>query len=348
MIVSSRRRSTSTRSASAPAAIRPLPGRPKTRAGPALVRSTTRSSSRRPLCAWSRSRGSSVCTPVIPDGVSGYSWAFSSGRVGSVVRAHDVHDPRAHRGPKRLPVTGVPDGRVHLGSGAQALVAFGSHQGQMLRRHLDRGEVAVRGQESHLFGRGDVKDVDAPAQAPRQGEKSRGRAPGRLGIAPEGMRLGPSRCGQRLALAQARLVLGVKGHAARRAAQHRPDAVVVGHEQLAGGRAHEDLHPRATRKRLEGAQLGCVVGGGAHVEGVVAVHPPAGPLELVAEGGGSGGGRAGVGHLEDAGHSPQDGRGAARGQVFLVGEAGLAEVHLGVDDPGQDVQASCLDPLRRP
>ena len=51
----------------------------------------------------------------------------------------------------------------------------------------------------------------------------------------------------------------------------------------------------------------------------------------------------GVGHLEDRGDAAEHRRGRARRQVFLVGQARLAEMHLGIDDAGQRMQA----PARR-
>ena len=58
--------------------------------------------------------------------------------------------------------------------------------------------------------------------------------------------------------------------------------------------------------------------------------------------------RVGVGHLEDGGDAAHH-RGARAGlEVFLVLGAGLAEMHLRVDDAGQDVQARCSRRPRRP
>ena len=55
----------------------------------------------------------------------------------------------------------------------------------------------------------------------------------------------------------------------------------------------------------------------------------------------------GVGHFEDAGDAAHD-RGAAAGfEVFLVLGAGLAQMHLGVDDAGQDVKPGAIDDFGR-
>ena len=51
----------------------------------------------------------------------------------------------------------------------------------------------------------------------------------------------------------------------------------------------------------------------------------------------------GVGHLEHSRHATLDGGAGAGFEILLVVEARLAEMHLGVDDAGQDVQAPALD-----
>ena len=50
--------------------------------------------------------------------------------------------------------------------------------------------------------------------------------------------------------------------------------------------------------------------------------------------------RLGVGHLEHRRDAAEGRRGRAGGEVFLVLEAGLAEMHLGVDDAGQHMQTA--------
>lgn len=55
--------------------------------------------------------------------------------------------------------------------------------------------------------------------------------------------------------------------------------------------------------------------------------------------------RVGVGHLKNAGHATEHGGAGARLQIFLVGQAGFAEMDLGVDHAGQDMKAACVDPL---
>ena len=57
--------------------------------------------------------------------------------------------------------------------------------------------------------------------------------------------------------------------------------------------------------------------------------------------------RIGVRHLEHRGDAAHHGAARAGLQVLLVGQAGLAEMHLGVHHAGQDVQALAVDHLGR-
>ena len=78
------------------------------------------------------------------------------------------------------------------------------------------------------------------------------------------------------------------------------------------------------------------------------MHAALGARQLVLDGGAAGGGRGGVGHLEHGRDAAQDRRQASAGQVFLVAVARLAEVHLGVHHPGQNMQAPGLEHLCGP
>ena len=55
----------------------------------------------------------------------------------------------------------------------------------------------------------------------------------------------------------------------------------------------------------------------------------------------------GVGHLEDGRDAAHDGGARAGFEIFLVVEPRLAEMHLRVDDAGQDVQAPAIDDAGR-
>ena len=136
--------------------------------------------------------------------------------------------------------------------------------------------------------------------------------------------------------------------AARRrvCAQNRRDALVVGDEQRAGRGAHEDLYARGARQALQFGNVLGVLMRAADPEGEVAMHAPgrrARPCRRV--GGGRGRQRLGVRHFEHARHAAEHGGARAGLQIFLMRRAGLAKMHLRVDDAGENVQPRAIDPL---
>ena len=148
-------------------------------------------------------------------------------------------------------------------------------------------------------------------------------------------------------LAQAQLVLGVHGNAAAAGAQYLAQHLVLMHQQRAGRGAHEDLDPAAAGQPFQFAEPLGVFRRCPDEEGVVAPGTPLGACELLVQGCLVDGGGAGVRHLEDRGDPAHD-RGAGPAlQVFLVLKAGLAEMDLGVDDPGQVERANIDDAALR-
>ena len=148
---------------------------------------------------------------------------------------------------------------------------------------------------------------------------------------------------QRVALAQPRLVLGMHGHAPAAVLEHAPDVLFVGHQQVAGRATHEHLHASAAGQAFELTQLFRILGGGADEEGDVAPDATLSAPPLVGQVFGGQRTGLGVGHLEHRRDAPEGRRGGAGGEILLVLEAGLAEMHLGVDDTGQDVQAAGIE-----
>ena len=73
------------------------------------------------------------------------------------------------------------------------------------------------------------------------------------------------------------------------------------------------------------------------------MHPMAAAPHLVGERLGRRRLRVGVRHFEDGRHPAHDGGAGAGLQIFLVLQAGLAEVDLRVDDARQDMQAPAVD-----
>ena len=107
------------------------------------------------------------------------------------------------------------------------------------------------------------------------------------------------------------------------------------------------LTPAGARQPLELAELVGVLARGADIEGEVAMHAVMRALDLVGERRGRGRGRVGVRHLEHRRDAAQHRAARAGFEVFLVGEAGLAEMHMAVDHARQHMQAAAVDGLSR-
>ena len=125
----------------------------------------------------------------------------------------------------------------------------------------------------------------------------------------------------------------------------RAQGLLVVDQEVAGGRAQEHLDAGGTRLALEFGEIVDIAAGGADEEGEVAMHAAGGGRDLGGERLGAGGRRLGVRHLEHRGDPAQHRRPAAGCQVLLVLEAGLAEMHLGVDHAGQNMEAGGVDGL---
>ena len=135
-----------------------------------------------------------------------------------MVGAEDVGGAVGDAGPDRR-----RDAARRAPAGSSAGACRGAHsrraeKREVVRRHLDRGDVLVVGEEAHLLGGRDVQDVDERAglardrdEPPRGGERRLRRRARRDGSTD---RRGGAR---RKRVAQAELVLGVEGGAAPRA-----------------------------------------------------------------------------------------------------------------------------------
>ena len=144
---------------------------------------------------------------------------------------------------------------------------------------------------------------------------------------------------QALAGVQARLVLAVKGDAAPHLREQRPQHRRIVDQQIAGGRSHEHLDRRGAFQHFEPRKIVDVVRRGAGIEGEIAMHAARRPRDLIGERLGGYGRRIGIRHVEHRRDAAQHGGAAAAFQVLAILAAGLAEMHMAVDDAGQDVQA---------
>ena len=102
-----------------------------------------------------------------------------------MVGADHIDNAALQAAPETGAVIGIAHGRVHLGPALDALVDFRTFQRQVLRRGLDRGDIAVLFQNVHLLRRRDVEDVDPLAGLAGQTDEAFRRQDGGFGIALE-------------------------------------------------------------------------------------------------------------------------------------------------------------------
>ncbi len=192
---------------------------------------------------------------------------------------------------------------------------------------------------------GDVQHVNAFSSLARQVDQPLRRHQRRGLVAPHRVRARVALDAMPLAVVEAILVLGVKGGAAADHLEDAAQALVVLDQQRAGGGADEHLDAGGAGEPLEFRELVDIFPRGADKKGEVAIHPPAAACDLARQGFSAHRRGLGVRHLEDRRHAAEHGRQAARLQIFLVLEPGLAEMHLRVDHARQHVQASGIDGL---
>ena len=146
----------------------------------------------------------------------------------------------------------------------------------------------------------------------------------------------------RLVRENGRRVLAVGGHQQRRVGEDALQGPLVVHQHVAGARAHEHLDAAraVTVDRLHRVE---VVVGGAEVEPPVRHRARGGAGVLVRQRLGRHRQGPAVGHLQEAGDAPRDGRPRLGGDGALVLEARLAEVHLVVDHPREQPAARGVD-----
>ena len=213
----------------------------------------------------------------------------------------------------------------------------------MLRRDLDAGQILVERKQLHLRRGRHMQHMHALARGRGEPEQLRGRRQRRFRVAPFAVARGIAFAPERSALAQARFILGMEGGAPLDQRQDARQRLLVVDQQIAGGGAHEHFDAGGARKPLEPRQLLDILARGADEEGEVAMHAPAPARDLVGERLGAHRRGLGVRHLEHGGDAAKHRRPAAGFQILLMLEPWLAEMHLGVDDARQDMQAGGIE-----
>ena len=169
------------------------------------------------------------------------------------------------------------------------------------------------------------------------------------GVAPDRMRARIAFDAQIHALAQAVFVLGMERGAAADRLEHgaTPSSSSTSSEPVE--EPMNTLTPAARRAAFRARRVRAVFSRvAADIEGEIAMHAVVAARDLVGE-------RLGVvvsgsvlGISNTAVTPPSTARARAGLQVFLVGQARLAEMHMAVDHAGQDMQAGGSRSSRRP
>ena len=262
-------------------------------------------------------------------------------RVRGVVGGDDVDHARGHGGAHGGAVRGGLHGRVALDLVAQAGVVL---LGEPEVVHAGLGGEALalerRGREEReLLGRRDVEDVQARVMALGQGGGHGRRRVAGVGGADARVFAGgdvfaPLRLGGGFGGLDHGRVLAVRGDQGGGVPEDAFERLLAVDQHVAGGRPHEDLHP-ADPLRVDGLDEFEVGVGRPEEEGVVGDGRLRRARELGLQGLERRGRRVRVRHLHEGGHAPGDGRAGLAGDGGLMRQAGLAEVHLVVDQPGQ-------------
>ncbi|EEF93758.1 hypothetical protein CATMIT_01608, partial [Catenibacterium mitsuokai DSM 15897] len=202
-------------------------------------------------------------------------------------------------------------------------------------------------EQRQLVGSADVQHVQAGVVLARQRDRQLGRLLARFARADVGMELRGN------VVAVFRLVAGEFGVDHRRVfavgddrrghvAEDRVQRDRIVDQHVAGGRAHEHLHPRRAA-RVQRLDRGEVVVARAKIEAEVAPGAAGGAAVLVLQRGRIQGRRAGVGHVHERGQPAGHRRGRFGGHVGLVFHARFAEVDLVVDHARQQAAAARVD-----
>ena len=117
---------------------------------------------------------------------------------------------------------------------------------------------------------------------------------------------------------------------------------VVVYKHIARGRAHKEFYGRVFTC-VYGVYLVDIVVGGAKHKTEIHYRFLLGHTNFVVEGGKGSGLRLGVGHVYHGSNAPGHGGAALGVEVGFVGEARVAEMHMGVDNAGQQVLATRVD-----
>ena len=262
------------------------------------------------------------------------------GNAGRVVGDDAVDVAAAQRRPEVLTVVGFPDGRAALELRRPRRDRLGLEH-EVVRARLDRDGDPVatgRAHHRHRVRTGQMQQVHGRTGVPGRLDELRDREvldAARAG----GEEVGVLATARRRRLRQRVAVLGVHDH-------HGAEPCELGQIalQLHNGQRRELVHPGRRQEALEpedalvvqAAQVVDVAGDGAAPEADVDVAAPVRGLPLDLQRVDRAGGRQAVErHVQDRRDAARRGGPGGRREPLPFGAAGLVDVHVGVDEAGQ-------------
>ena len=241
-------------------------------------------------------------------------------------------------------MTRPADRRVHHAEPLQRVVAVRRHLREMVQQHLAGREVAEVLQVVQFLRGGDVQDMRRPAGGARQRHQpTRAKERGLL-VAPfhvAAIRIAGLE--QRPALLQPIFVLGVIRDSPAPGPHHALQVFVVLHQQVAGRAAGEDLDAAHAAAKFQLRELGDVLLGAADVQPDVAPGFALDVVLLPRQLLGIDDRRRGVRHVEHRRQPAQHGGACAGGNRLDRLVAGIAQMHVRIDQAGQHVQPFGVD-----
>ena len=169
----------------------------------------------------------------------------------------------------------------------------------------------------------------------------------RLRIAPLGVRRRIALAAQMHSRLEAVFILGMKRCASRNSGDDAIERIFLVNQKVAGGRAHEDFHAGRGFELFEFRNFRDVVARTADEKCEIAKHAVTRAADLVGQRVFRRRQGLRVRHLENGRDAASDRGSAPRLEIFFMRQARLAEMHLGIDDPRQNMQARRVDDFSR-
>src|SRR5215217_3075096 len=131
-------------------------------------------------------------------------------------------------------MTRIANGRIHLSTGAKLRIGAGGREGEVVRGHLDGGDVLAGSKQRDFVCGRKMENMNTLAGYLRQAQQPLCRQTRCLGITPEGMTRGIVLPLESFSPVQARFVFRMKYGTAGDAGQNCLQIVLAVEEEVAG------------------------------------------------------------------------------------------------------------------